>query len=78
MTEISSPNQWRTHAACVRLLVLPTTTGGKHLPMSDPEFTGEINKPTYKLGPQEAAPEPKTEIAPNPKPEPDPIDTAKR
>jgi arylsulfatase A-like enzyme len=42
------------------------------------KFTGEINKLTYKLGPQVAAPEPKAEMKPIPAPEPDPIDTAKR
>jgi arylsulfatase len=42
------------------------------------KFTGEINKLTYKLGPQGAAPEPKAEMKPIPAPEPDPIDTAKR
>jgi hypothetical protein len=55
-----------------------TTTGGNNLPLPDPAFGGEINKLTYKLGPQAVAPEPKAEMEPTPAPEPDPIDTAKR
>lgn len=43
------------------------------------EFTGTIDKLTFKLEPMpEAAPVAKVELAPTPAPEPDPIDTANR